>query len=236
MRASRFGAFLLTLSLLVTGCASTVPKSTLVNNLESGKQQRVIAYGTSLTASGAWVKQLQAALNSSHPGKAKVINSGKGAMWSKLGVDNLDKRVIEKNPDTVLIEFAINDAYLNYKTSVEQAQSNLENMIGRILKVNVNCEIVLMVMNPPIGVHLERRPEIKDYYQMYRDVAKVRKLILIDHYPKWEKILNKDPKLFNKYVPDGIHPGAEGCKAVILPNITKALGIETKQKNPPDKK
>jgi acyl-CoA thioesterase-1 len=236
MRASRFGAFLLTLSLLVTGCASTVPKSTLVNNLESGKQQRVIAYGTSLTAVGAWVKQLQAALNSSHPGKAKVINSGKGAMWSKWGVDNLDKRVIEKNPDTVLIEFAINDAYLNYKTSVEQAQSNLENMIGRILKVNANCEIVLMVMNPPIGVHLERRPKIKDYYQMYREAAKARKLLLIDHYPKWEKILNKDPKLFNKYVPDGIHPGAEGCKAVILPNITKALGIEAEQKNPPDKK
>ena len=236
MNKSQFGAVLLTLCLLFSGCTSRGVESRLVVNLESGKQQTVITYGTSLTAGGPWVHQLQEALNSSYPGKAKVINSGAGAMWSKWGVDNLDKRVIAKNPDTMLIEFAINDAYLPYKTSVEQAQSNLENIIERILESNSKCEIVLMVMNPPIGVHLERRPKIKDYYQMYRDVAKARRLLLIDHYPKWEKILNEDPKLFNKYVPDGIHPGAEGCKAVILPNITKALGIEAEQENPPDKK
>ena len=229
MRTLRFGALLLSLSLLVTGCASTVQKSTLVANLESGKQQRVVVYGTGLTAGGAWVQQLQAALNSRHPEGATVINSGGGAKWSKWGVDNLDKRVIEKRPDTVLIEFAINDAYLPYKTSVEQAQRYLEDMIDRILKSNAECEIVLMVMNPPIGVHLERRPKVKAYYQMYRDVANARKLLLIDHYPKWEKILDEDPELFSKYVPDGIHPGAEGCKAVILPNITKALGIDAEQ-------
>jgi len=157
-------------------------------------------------------------------------------MWSKWGVDNLDKRVIEKNPDTVLIEFAINDAYLPYKTSVEQARSNLENMIDRILKSHPDCEIVLMVMNPPIGVHLERRPKIKDYYRMYRDVARDRKLLLIDHYPKWEKILDQDAELFNKYVPDGIHPGPEGCKMVISPEIAKSLGIATEQKDAGEKK
>jgi hypothetical protein len=31
-------------------------------------------------------------------------------------VDNLDKRVIEKNPGVVFIEFAINDAFLKYAT------------------------------------------------------------------------------------------------------------------------
>lgn len=144
--------------------------------------------------------------------------------------------MIQKQPDTVLIEFAINDAFLPYKTSVMQAQSNLENMIERILKANPKCDIILMVMNPPIGVHLERRPKIKDYNEMYRNVAKDRQLLLIDHYPKWETILKEDPALFKNYVPDGIHPGAEGCKSVILPNITKALGIDAEQKNPPDKK
>ena len=53
-----------------------------------------------------------------------------------------------------------------------------------------------MVMNPPIGIHLERRPKIEEYYQMYRIVAKVRKLLLIDHAPNWEKILEEDPGLF----------------------------------------
>lgn len=236
MSKSKFGAILLTLCLFSSALSHAGEKSRLVTNLESGKQQTVVTYGTSLTSGAAWVRQLQAALHSSYPGKAKVINSGKGSMWSKWGIDNLGKRVIEKKPDTVVIEFAINDAYLPYKTSVKQARNNLENMINRILKSNAECEIVLMVMNPPIGVYLESRPRIKDYYQMYRDVATDRKLLLIDHYPKWEHILNEDPELFKKYIPDGIHPGAEGCKTVITPEITKALGIKTKQRDSGDKK
>ncbi len=99
----------------------------------------------------------------------------------------------------------------------------------RILKANPKCEIILMVMNPPVGIHLERRPKIKDYYQMYRNVAKDRKLLLIDHYPKWKEVLNEDADLFKKYVPDGIHPGAKGCEIVITPGIITALGIEAEQ-------
>ncbi|MBN2293741.1 MAG: SGNH/GDSL hydrolase family protein [Pirellulales bacterium] len=236
MKKPYYSVILLPIFLLSAVICHAGEKSRLVTNLEAGKQQTVITYGTSLTAGGAWVRQLQQALDRSYPGKARVINSGKGGMWSTWGVENLDRRVIEKKPDTVLIEFAINDAFLSYKTSVAQARANLENMIDRILKSNPDCEIVLMVMNPPIGIHLERRPKIKGYYQMYRDAAKDRKLLLIDHYPAWEKILKKDPKLFNKYVPDGIHPGPEGCKAVITPQIIKSLGIKVQQKDPTDKK
>ncbi len=231
MSKSRFSSAILAISLFAGAGCQTTETSSLVRNLDYGKQQTVVTYGTSLTAGGAWVKQLQQALNSSHPGQAEVINAGKGAMWSKWGVDNLDKRVIEKKPDTILIEFAINDAYLPYKTSVKQAQRNLENMLERILKANPKCEIVLMVMNPPVGVHLERRPKVKEYYEMYRNVAKYRKLLLIDHYPKWEKILKEDADLFEKYVPDGIHPGAEGCEEVITPNILTELGIWAEQEN-----
>lgn len=232
MNKSKFFTALLTIFFLSVTLCQAAEKSRLITNIEAGKQQTVIAYGTSLTSGGVWVRQLQAALDSSYQGKANVVNSGKRAMWSKWGVDNLDERVIAKMPDTVFIEFAINDAYLPYKTSVEKARSNLEAMIDRILKSNSKCEIILMTMNPPTGVSLERRPQVKDYYRMYRDVAQARKLLLIDHYPTWEKILEEDVSLFNKYVPDGIHPSAEGCKAVITPNITKALGVKGEQKVP----
>jgi len=218
-------AVILAITLLTVTAGRASEKSQLISNLDGGKPQTVVTYGTSLTAGGTWVSQMKEALNRHYAGKVTVINSGKGAMWSKWGVDNLDKRVIEKKPDTVLIEFAINDAYLPYKTSVKQARSNLEKMIERVLATNADCEIILMVMNPPVGVHLERRPEIAEYYQMYREVARERKLQLIDHYPQWEKVLNETPELFKKYVPDGIHPGAEGCKVVITPVILKALGI-----------
>ena len=66
--------------------------SQLVDNLKAGQAQTVVTYGTSLTSGGAWVRQLGQALEARWPGKAKVINSGAGGMWSTWGVDNLDDR------------------------------------------------------------------------------------------------------------------------------------------------
>ena len=208
-------------------------KSKLVTNLEAGKQQTVVTYGTSLTAAGAWVGQLSAELKRHYSALPLVINSGRSSMWSKWGVDNLDTRVISKTPDTLFIEFTINDAFLKYDTSVPQARSNLLNMVDRVLAANKAGEIILMVMNPPIGVHLTSRPNIEAYNQMVRDVAAERRLMLIDHYPDWQKILKADPKQFTALVPDGIHPNAEGCKQVILPNILRALGVKSEPATEP---
>ncbi|MEI6644742.1 MAG: SGNH/GDSL hydrolase family protein [bacterium] len=202
-------------------------KSKLVSNLEAGKKQTVVTYGTSLTAGGAWVGQLSTELKRHYPGLPTVINSGGSGMCSKWGVDNLNTRVISKQPDTVFIEFSINDAFSKYKVSVPQAHSNLLNMVDRLLATNKTCEIILMVMNPPIGNHLTARPDIESYNQMVRDVAAERSLMLIDHYPDWQKILKADPKQFTALVPDGIHPNAEGCKQIILPNILRALGVKS---------
>jgi len=203
-------------------------KSRFVANLAAGKAQTIVTYGTSLTAGGAWVWQLSNELNKDYPGLATVINSGAGAMWSKWGIENLDDRVISKKPDAVFIEFSINDAYSDYKMPVSESRANLNNMIDRILASNKSCEIIIMVMDPPINEHLVNRPHIKDYNQMYRDVARQRHLILIDHYAKWEKILKAGRYL--ELVPDGIHPNDAGCALIITPGIIKALGIGEKPK------
>jgi acyl-CoA thioesterase I len=201
--------------------------SRLVSNLEAGTSQTVVAYGTSLTGGGAWVEQLSAQLDRAYPGLATVVNSGEGGMWSRWGVDNLDARVIARQPDTVFIEFSINDAYLPYDTSVEQARSNLDSMIDRILAANSWCEIILLVMNPPTGIHRDCRPNIESYNHVYRDVAAQRRLTLIDHYPDWQRLLVADPNRFLEYVPDGLHPNAAGCAMVVTPAIVCALGMAT---------
>ncbi|HEY3320363.1 MAG TPA: SGNH/GDSL hydrolase family protein [Planctomycetota bacterium] len=221
MSAKPAGILSLCILLSIALMAAETPK--LVQNLTAGKKQHVVTYGTSLTAGGAWVGQLKSLLEKKYPGLATVTNSGQSAMWSDWGVKNLDKRVIEKAPDAVFIEFAINDAFLEYKTSTADCRKNLENMIDRILKARPECQVILMTMNPPINVHLERRPKIEEYYQVYRDVAAERKLLLIDHYPVWKALLDKDKKTFDAWVPDGIHPSATGCEKVIIPGIEAAL-------------
>jgi len=79
------------------------------------------------------------------------------------------------------------------------------------------------VMNPPIREHLEARPRIEIYNQMVRDLAAERKLLLIDHYPSWKTVLDRDLNTFLAYCPDGIHPNALGCEKIITPNILAAL-------------
>ncbi len=215
----------LILTTLFTLNVFAAEKATFIKNLEAGKNQTIVTYGTSLTAAGAWVKQLGAELEKRFPGRARVINSAKSGMWSKWGVDNLDDHVIANKPDAVIIEFAINDAFLKYKTTVEQARLNLENMIERIKKAQASSEIILMTMDPPIGEHLVQRPKIEKYYQMYRDVAKQHQFLLIDHEPNWHLVLKQGELEFKKLVPDGIHPNPGGCEKIIIPEMISALGI-----------
>ena len=221
----RLTALLSALLLLVPGFCSGAEKAAFVARLAAGQPQTVVTYGTSLTAGGAWVAQFGAALEKNFPKLATVVNSAQGAMWSKWGVENLDGRVIAKKPDALFIEFSINDAFLEYKTSVEDARKNLEAMIDRTLAAQPACEIILLVMNPPTGVHLERRPKIADYEQVYRDVAKARGLRLIDFSADWQAVLKQGEARWLALVPDGIHPNAEGARQIILPHLLKSLGL-----------
>jgi len=140
--------------------------------------------------------------------------------------------VLQKNPDTVFIEFSINDSVARFKGSVEIAKDNLETMIARILESNPECEIILMTMTSGDKYsegHRSYRKDITAHYDMYRDVAKQRGLLLIDHYPRWKALQSDDPKRFQEYVPDTIHPTAKGCAEIVTPAILSAFGIEADQ-------
>lgn len=218
-----------TVCLITVGFCAAGEPSALVTNLEAGKEQVVVAYGTSLTAGGAWVKQIEEILDEKYPGLATVINSGGSGQWSEWGVRNLDQRVLQKKPDTVFIEFSINDSVERFKGSVEIAKANLEAMIAGILKSNPECEIILMTMTPgdkyPQG-HRSYRKDINAHYDMYRSVAEEKGLLIIDHFANWKKLQRMDENLFLEYVPDTIHPTAKGCAKVATPVILDALGIQ----------
>lgn len=79
-------------------------KSKILRDLEADKPHHIITYGTSLTAEGAWVDHLRSELSNRYPRLSTITNSCKSGIWSKWGVDNLERRVIRKQPDTVMIE------------------------------------------------------------------------------------------------------------------------------------
>ena len=231
----------LSLVLLVFSVA-VAPASQLVDNLRKGTPQTVVAYGTSLTAqpaAGQWVNDLRAWLNSEYPGLATVINSGMSGKASNTALLNLESKVLDYDPDTVIVEFSMNDAFTNFSASnnptdwipqitTARAKSNLESMITSIQAQNPLAEIVLMTMNPvyngpPTNPGATYRPDLASYYQVYRDVAEERGLLLVDNYVNWKTIYDGNISLFRAYVPDGVHPTSAASSAVIFPAVKDVL-------------
>jgi len=198
-----------------------------ISFLAAGQARKIVVYGTSLTAGGAWVGQMQYWLSTKYPGLFTVINSGLSGKNSAEGLAQLQVKVLNHNPDTVFIEFAMNDAFLysdgTPQLSVAQAKANLETMIEAILQQNPQAEIILQTMNTvwnsPSGSNQSAtlRPNLAAYYQMYREVAMDRGLMLIDHQPNWASLQASEPLAYQSYVPDGVHPNATGCSKVTLP-------------------
>ncbi|OAM90324.1 GDSL-type esterase/lipase family protein [Termitidicoccus mucosus] len=200
-------------------------------NLDAGKPQTVVVYGTSLCVSGAWVKELDAYLKKLYPGRITFINAASAGQQSRWGLANLEKRVLAKNPDLVFIEFSVNDAAAKHDISLKKSEANLDEMVRALRRQNPQVDIVLQTMNPAWDSDAPKaggkkygsdRPKLEKYYAVYRDYAARNNLPLVDNYPVWKSIQKKEPKRFQKMVPDGIHPDAAASREVTWPAV-KAL-------------
>lgn len=212
--------------------------------LEKGRQVKIVTLGTSLTGGQwRWVDVMQEWLDKSYPKLAIIENLGVGAsasmtvpamegnkyLWKKCGLDRIPEAIAAK-PDVVFIEFAVNDAYQPYNISIERSRKNLEIMIQSLKEANKDVEIIIQTMNVVIDVpelnmsEATKRANLTKYHKMYRNVAKQNQLLLIDHYPNWEKFLhNKGNESYLKIVTDGIHPNLEGYRKVLLPELKMKL-------------
>lgn len=220
-------------ALLALLCVHTCIASDLVRELAAGRPRKVVLYGTSLTAGGPWVGQMQTWLAGNYSGPMTLINSGLSGKNSAEGVAQLSAKVLAYNPDTVFIEFAVNDAFLysdgTPQLSVAQARTNWLSMIDSIRAQNPRVEIILQTTNPawdsPSGSNTSGtlRPNLSAYYQMVRDVGAERGLLVIDHYPNWLALQASDPATFQADVPDGVHPIAAGTQLFMMPLLQKRL-------------
>lgn len=206
-----------------------------VSSMANGDPVKMVVYGTSLTANGAWPEKLKTWLDGIHPGKTTLVNSGLSGKNSADGVAQLASKVLAHHPDVVFIEFAMNDAF-HYDPptptlTVDQARANLESMIDSILGQNPDCEIILQTMNTvwnsPTGSNqsASRRPDLAAFYQMYREVAARRNLALIDHAPNWAALQENDPSAFQAAIPDGVHPTSAGLERHMIPYLKWRIGL-----------
>lgn len=229
---SKFGIY--KIMLLLACSVQAESPSRLIHNLEAGRPQTLVTYGTSLTSSCKWRHQLADVLTSKYGELITVKNGGRAGQDSRWGKQNVGERVLVHHPDTVTVEFSMNDAIHGRGISTQEARSNLLFIVNAILDENPEAEIILLTMNcrgdeKAALPHDNRwsRHTLNDHYQMVRDVAKDHGFQLIDlnkHWVEWKKA---NPAEFAEHVPDGIHPDEVACRDVILPVLMDGLGIQS---------
>lgn len=224
-------AFLALTIVLSVSATAWAPRNLAVapvaDRLGNGESLKIVVYGTSLSAKGAWVTQVQDDLQARFPGDCELINASECGKNSDWGLSNLQERVLSHKPDVVVLEFAINDAVARFHCPVERAESNLLEMIDQVLEQSPRTQILLQTTNPvfdrPPG-DSGYRPRLAEYYQMVRRVAHQKRLTLVDQELTWKSILNQGTDKFRRLVPDGLHPNRQGDIEVVTPIVLAALG------------
>lgn len=227
---------LLTLSALLglavaSFASAAAPPATprFITALRAGRPQHVVIYGTSLSKGGAWVPQLQATFDARFPGLVTLTNSARGGQHSGWGATHVDSAVVALKPDVVFIEFAINDAVTRFDLSLDTIRRNVDTLLDRIAAGLPSSEVILQIMNPAFGKaegESAHRRNQDAYQQIYRDAAKRRGLLLVDHSVAWNHLLAAEGEAaVKKLLPDGVHPNVEGWRRIVTPTLHRALDL-----------
>ena len=198
------------------------------DRLASGRPQKFVYFGTSLTEGGTWNRRLTAALDEKFPGLVLSVNTAKGGETSVWGLANFQERVLAHRPDVLFMEFTINDAVARFNISLAESARNLTTMLDSLHEALPHCEVILQIMNPVIDRpegHTGHRGNLPAYCDQWRAIAGERGLTLIDHWPQWSHLLETNEQEFRQLVPDGLHPEDEGYRIIVMPELLRACRL-----------
>ena len=237
---------------LCAGTASAAvetSKSTFWENLEKGVEQKLVVYGTSLSIQGdvAWPNTLKRALEDQTGTTVNLVKNGMDGAYSKHGKQNLQSKVIDPNPDVVVMEFASNDAVNRFNCTIGGcAEPNHRYMIETLRNKLPSCEILLYVTARPwdasscgstpckvCGVrnaHYCRRSAqassddpVEKYFEMVRKLAAEYETYLADTYWDTKEIWDTNRSSYGQYIYDGHHTTQRCADEIIIPRMIEAL-------------
>src|SRR6266516_2704390 len=192
-----------TLSLVLAQLASTAEMKTILvfgDSLSDGFMlKRSEAYPALLA------KKLHAAgLN------FQVTNASAAGGTTEGGLERLPPH-LKRKIDIFILELGINDAFRG--VSVDQIQSNLQQIIDKVKARNPNMRVVIAAMQLP---NYAADDYVSAFGKMFGDLASRNNAALV---PYLLEGVAGDPSL---NLPDGIHPNAAGQK-ILAENVWRVL-------------
>ena len=180
---------------------------------------RLVSFGTSLSARGGWQAALAARLRERLEADATIAIHAKPGANSDWGVANA-ATVAALDADIVLIEFSINDASLLRGVSLSRSRENLRKIVATLKASAPSPRLVLMTMNPALGLKRLVRPRLDAYYAVYLQVAAELGLGVAHLYQAWAAL---SPRQLRRAIPDGLHPLPDPAADIIVPALTQLI-------------
>jgi lysophospholipase L1-like esterase len=214
----------------------------------------VVALGDSTTAPRAGLKKPYAQLLQEElPGRgieARVVNAGVGGNTTADALARLEKDVLARKPDLVVVEFGINDsAVAVFATppareppiALDRYRANLREVVRAVRKGG--GAVILMTPNsmrwtPALKALYGKPPYkpddpdgfnviLKDYAAAVRTLADEEKVPLADVYAAFEAHGKKEGQSVDELLLDGMHPNDRGHR-IVADLLLAVIGREKK--------
>ncbi len=183
-----------------------------IERLFRGEHTLIVALGDSLTQ-GWMVRKgylafLEEMLGSLFPSASfKILNRGIPGDTAEGGLMRVREDVIDEDPNCVLVQFALNDAFIGYP--VERFRHNLQSIVDRIGE-NTDAEIILLT-----SVHLvESRDSATaaPFYDAIEKLGAANGLPVVRVHEYWRKKISEGAEFRGLVQPDMVHPTVEGYR------------------------
>ena len=160
--------------------------------LAGGEAVKIVAFGDSITAGGdatkpelvfwrRWADQLQRHHPSAH---VTAVNGATSGDSTVQGLQRLQTKVLDEQPDLVLIGFGMND-HKKGGVAIPQFEENLRQMIDRIRDAT-HAEIVLFSAFPPNPKWHYGSHHMQDYAVATERVARETACAYADVFGNWQ--------------------------------------------------
>ncbi|NND08628.1 MAG: hypothetical protein HKN87_19825 [Saprospiraceae bacterium] len=172
-----------------------------------------------------------------------VINKGHGGNNTNDLMSRVEDDVISEKPDIVIMMVGTNDMFwLRKKISYDKYSSNLEKLINRFKKNNI--EVILVSPPPADTTYLFERHKRESFKESpntkLEKVSKIlnaksfeNNLLFVDVFAQFKNNgipdHNKDiiiRNVFNSGAHDGVHPTPHGCKIIATAIFQKMIDNE----------
>lgn len=182
-----------------------------IEKLNKNEPLRIVAFGDSLTQGWmtrkGYVDFLHEMLKERYHEQIEMINRGIPGNTSDDGLERLRRDVLDRDPDLVLLQFALNDAYMG--SSPGRLKNNLKSMITRI-RLDTAAEILLLTS---ISIYNEAEDRVADtFYEAITGLAAEEKLPVAQVHSYWKKKISQGMHHGDLVQGDMVHPTVEGYR------------------------